>query len=168
MGCAFLKGDIFHEATSAGESNERVRAVAFGADTDGTLSRGIAVAFKSRWPDLARVFATHCEGGKMQLGDVFSWREGDLFVYALGLSSAGSKPKMSTLERSLAALLDRAERDDVQRVLLPRLGAGKVGLDWVRIKKSLTELGAKTPLNLVVFEQFIRNARPGVEAPTVS
>ncbi|MDF1562959.1 MAG: macro domain-containing protein [Deltaproteobacteria bacterium] len=157
MACSFIKGDIFDEATGEG-APEGPRGIAFGADCDGAMTTGIASAFQKRWPALGDAFAAHCATGKMQLGDVFTWRDGDLFVYALGVQRGSTKPRVSIFERALRALVTRASEDGVQRVLLPRIGAGKGGMDWIRVKRVITDVGQKTSLELVVFEQFIRQA----------
>lgn len=159
MPTTFLKGDILHEASEG----TGPRALAFGADCAGTMDAGIAVAIRQRWPALADAYRAHCSDAKFQLGDVFAWRpegEGDLVIYALGLQSGGAKPKLSAFERAARALVSRAEADGVQRVLLPRFGAGKDGLDWLRVKRILTDISRGQPVNLVVFEQFIRQAPP--------
>src|SRR5882672_10229960 len=108
------------------------------------MSAGIAVAVRQRWPEFADAYRAHCADNKFQLGDVFTWRpggEGDLVIYALGLQSGGAKPKISTLERATRAMIERAPADGVQAVLFPRIGAGKNGLDWLRVKRILTEIG---------------------------
>ncbi|WP_394834323.1 macro domain-containing protein [Pendulispora rubella] len=159
MPTTFLKGDILHEASEG----TGPRALAFGADCDGTMDTGIAVAVRQRWPAFAEAYRAHCAGGKFQLGDVFAWRpegESHLIVYAMGLQSAGAKPKISTFERAALAVVSRTEADGVQRVLLPRIGAGKNGLDWVRVKRILTEISRGKAANLVVYEQFVRQAPP--------
>ncbi len=156
MPATFVKGDLFEDAKDA----RPPRAFAFAADTSGAMDKGIAVAFKKRWPALADAFRAEAEGGKTQLGDVFSWREGDVVVYALAIHQGDKKPKVSTLVRALDAMLARAVADGVTRIALPRIGAGKGGIDPVRVKRVLTEAAEKSPVTLAVFEQFIRSAPP--------
>jgi len=93
----------------------------------------------------------------MQLGEVFGWREGDVIVYALAIQQGEKKPKVSTLARAVDAMLARAVADGASRIALPRIGAGKGGIDRVRVKRVLTEAGEKSPITLVVYEQFIRS-----------
>jgi O-acetyl-ADP-ribose deacetylase (regulator of RNase III) len=142
-----LKGDIFEDAAGAGS----LRAFAFGADCDGTMDEGIAVAFKKRWPAFAAAFAA----AHVEPGSVFAWREGEVAVYALGLR-AGKKPKVATLERAVRAMVEQAQKDGAKRVAIPRLGGGKSGLDATRVKRVLDEIGGGTEVALVVYEQFIR------------
>lgn len=143
MPTELVKGDLFEDTT---------KAFAFAADCEGTMNAGVAVAFKKRWPAFAEAFAK----AKLEPGDVFSWREGDVAVYALGLQRGGKKPKVSTLERALRAMVDRAVADGVTRIALPRIGGGKSGLDWTRVKRVLEELGGTTTLTIACYEQFIR------------
>lgn len=154
MPTTFVKGDLFEDAKDV----PAPKAFAFAADCSGSMDKGISVAFKKRWPALATAYAAKASGGKMQLGEVFRWAEGDVIVYALGLQQGDKKPKVSTLARAIDALLVQAATDGVTRIGLPRIGAGKGGIDRVRVKRVLTEAGDKSAISLVVFEQFVRAA----------
>ena len=48
----------------------------------------------------------------------------------------------------------------IERIGLPRIGAGLGGLDWMRVKRVLSEVGAETKVSLEVFEQFVRSRAP--------
>lgn len=156
MPVSFVKGDVLDEAAKA----EGPRALAFAADCAGTMDAGIAVAIRQRWPELAEAFRAHAASGKMQLGDVFTWKQDDLVVYALGIQKGGAKPKVSSVERALRAAIDRAVEDGISRLLLPRVGGGKTGLDWTRVKRVVVEVVGDTPIEVVVFEQFVRSGEP--------
>lgn len=150
MPTELVKGDIFED---------EARAFAFPADASGSMDAGIAVAFKKRWPALAEAFAARCEGGKLQVGDVFTWRGDGVVVYALALQKDGNKAKVSWFERAMQAMVEHASKDAVTRVALPRIGGAKVGLDPSRVKRVLTDVGGATTVHLVVYEQFVR-AKP--------
>lgn len=152
MPTQFLHGDLFDSANA----RSGPRALAFGADCDGTMNAGVAVAFRARFPAFAEAFAAHGASHAMQPGDVFAFREGETTIYALGIQHEGSRPKVSHLERAARKMLEQAQADGIPVIFLPRLGAGKSGLDWLRVKNLLTELGKRAPTELVVFEQFVR------------
>lgn len=154
MASTFLSGDIIHETI------ERVgpRALAFGADCSGSMSAGIAVALQKQWPAFAEAFSAHGSTGKMQVGDIFAWRDGDIAIYALGIQKGGAKPKFSSFERALNAAIEHAASGGIHALLLPRLASGKSGVDWTRAKKLLTEIGTGSTTQLIVFEKFVRNA----------
>ena len=146
MAVSFLKGDIL---AAAGEANAGKVAVAFPADCAGNMDKGFAVAVAKKWPAFAEAF----KGKKLEVGDVFEWNEGELFVYALGVEKGGGKPKLSWLERALRATVEKAQAREVQRLLLPRM----TGFDWTRVKRVVEELGKATAMQIVVFEQFVRD-----------
>lgn len=145
MPANFMKGDILEEA--AADSGKR--AIVFGAAT------GIATAVTKRWPALAAVLGD-AKGGTpkaIEPGEAFEWRDGELFVFVLGIQRGDGKPKVPWIERSLRKAIARAEEENIRRILVPRLGG-----DWTRMKKLLVEIGATTTIDLVVFEQFVRKS----------
>src|SRR5688572_29276397 len=99
MPTTFVKGDLFED----GADPSRPHAFAFAADCSGAMDKGIAIAFKKRWPELAEAYQAKAASETMQLGDVFVWREAPPqkgVVYALGISRGEKKPKVSTLARA--------------------------------------------------------------------
>ncbi len=152
MPTTFLSGDILEAAKERGGA----RALAFGTDCSGAMESGIAAACKTHFPSFAAAYRAHCESNSMQLGDVFEFDADGLTIYALGLQRGGAKPKFSTFERATASMLERATASNIHAILLPRLGGGKVGLDWTRVKKLLVDLGRGAKLQLIVFEKFVR------------
>jgi O-acetyl-ADP-ribose deacetylase (regulator of RNase III) len=149
MPTIFEKGDIFH--------TDGLRAYAQGCDCAGQMDKGVGVAFKKKWPLMYDEYRARCLDGGFRLGDVFAWNEGDEVVYNLGIQEQSTdKAKIAALTKSLATMTDLAEKAAIERVGLPRIGTGQGGLEWARVKKILSEVGQKTSVTLVVFEQFIR------------
>jgi O-acetyl-ADP-ribose deacetylase (regulator of RNase III) len=151
MAITFLVGDILDT-----HGHDLGRALAFSADCAGHMNEGIASALKKRWPALLEAYAKHCQGGKMQLGDVFAFAHGGTTFYALGLQKAGATTKFAAFERAMTTALAHASANNIQGILLPRVGSGKNGIDWTRAKKFLSEISAGSPIQLVVFEKFVR------------
>jgi O-acetyl-ADP-ribose deacetylase (regulator of RNase III) len=157
MPTSFVKGDIFQ--------TEGLRAYGQGCNIAGAMDTGVSVAFKKRWPRMFDEYRQRCEDGRFHLGDVFVWNEGDEVVYNLAIQQHWkAKSKVPALARALAKMVKLAEQAGIVRVGLPRLGAGLGGMDWRRVKSVLEEVGAETPVELVVFEQFIRADKPPPEA----
>jgi len=113
-----LKGDIFDEGRRANG-----RGLCLGADCAGTMSAGIAVAVRQRWPD-SRCLSSALPDNKFQLGDVsLAPRRGrDLVIYASRVSKSGGAkpryPRSSAEQRRLTrppaddqAVLSALERD---------------------------------------------------------
>jgi O-acetyl-ADP-ribose deacetylase (regulator of RNase III) len=149
MTASFVKGDLFR--------TEGIRAYGVGVNCAGSMDAGVAVAFKKRWPRMFEEYAARCADGRLHLGDVFVWSEGDEVVYSLAIQEHWkARSRLPAFARALRKMVKLAEHAGVERVGLPRIGAGLGGLDWRRVKSITEEVGAETPVELVVFEQFVR------------
>ncbi len=149
MPANFVKGDLF--------GTEGLRAYALGSNARGTMDRGVAVAFKKRWPKLATELGTRAAKGGLALGDVVTFSEGDKTVYALILQEdEAKKAKLASLTKAVNKLVELAEQSGIAKVGLFHPGTGKAGLEWQRVKRILQEIGERTEVTLVVFEQFVR------------
>jgi O-acetyl-ADP-ribose deacetylase (regulator of RNase III) len=149
MPTTFVKGDLFN--------TDGLSAFAHGVNCAGAMDAGVAVAFKKRWPRMFEEYATRCADGRFHLGDVFVWNEGAAVVYNLATQEHWkTRAKSPALARALRKTVALATASGIERVGLPRIGAGLGGLDWPRVKAILNEVGGETTVTLVVFEQFIR------------
>lgn len=145
----FVKGDIF--------ATEGLRAFGHGCNCAGAMGAGIAIEFRRRWPRMYEEYAARCADGRFGLGDVFVWTEGDATVYNLGTQEHWrKKAQLPALAKALRRMVEMASLAGIERVGLPRIGAGLGGLDWMRVKRVLGEVGAETKVTLTVFEQFVR------------
>ena len=159
MPTLFTKGDLF--------ATEDLSAFAHGCNCAGAMSAGIAVAFRSRWPAMFEEYKARCDDRRFNLGDVFVWSDGEATIYNLATQEHWKKKaKYPALGASLGKMIELATAGGVTRIGLPRIGAGLGGLDWARVKRMLVEIGEKTPITLVVFDQFVRTkADAGDPAP---
>lgn len=149
MPATFTKGDLFN--------TEGLHAYALASNARGTMDRGVAVAFKKRWPKLATALSSRATEGALALGDVVAFSEGDESVYALILQEDETKKaKLASLTKSVKKLVELAAQAGIARVGLFHPGTGKAGLEWPRVKRILQEIGEGTEVTLVIFEQFIR------------
>jgi O-acetyl-ADP-ribose deacetylase (regulator of RNase III) len=145
MPTAIVSGDIFETPD--------IHAYAFGANTDGTMDVGIAIAMKKRWPALADAYQARCADDKFSLGDVFVWSEGEVTVFALGIARGDKKPSISALTHSVRRMLALAAEAKIKRIGMARI----VGVDWTRARKMLGEITVNHSVRVDVFEQFVRN-----------
>jgi O-acetyl-ADP-ribose deacetylase (regulator of RNase III) len=146
MPISFVKGDIF--------ATDDIQAYAFGANVDGTMDAGVAIAVKKRWPGMAEAFAQQAAGGKLSLGETFVWSEGEVTLFALGIAQGEKKPSFSALARALKHMLQLAAANKLKRIGVSRIA----GVDWTRARKMLAEVTVGQAVRLDVFEQFVRHA----------
>jgi O-acetyl-ADP-ribose deacetylase (regulator of RNase III) len=152
MSTTFVKGDLFE--------TPEIRAYAHTVNCAGTMDAGVAIAFKKRWPRMFEDYQLRCKDRRLALGDVFVWNEDDVVVYNLATQQSWrARSKLPALSRAVKKMLDLAAAAGVKKIGLPRIGTGLGGFDWKRVRSILEEHGAGSPVELVVFEQFIRAGR---------
>lgn len=151
MPTAIVSGDIFETPD--------IRAYAFGANTNGTMDVGIAIAMKKRWPGLAEAFQVRCADNELELGDVFVWSEGDVTVFALGITRGEKKASIRALTHTVRRMLALAAEAKIKRIGMARIA----GVDWTRARKLLGEITVNHSVRLDVFEKFVRG-QPTVPA----
>jgi O-acetyl-ADP-ribose deacetylase (regulator of RNase III) len=121
------------------------------------MGAGIAIEFKRRWPAMYEEYAARCADGRFGLGDVFVWTEGPVTLYNLGTQAHWrKKAQLPALAKALRKMVELAAHAGIERIGLPRIGAGLGGLDWMRVKRVMSDVGEETKVTLTVFEQFVR------------
>ena len=53
-------------------------------------------------------------------------------------------------------MVELAELENIQNIGLPKIGAGLGGLDWQQVKSMLIEIGKNTSVDLIVYENFLK------------
>jgi O-acetyl-ADP-ribose deacetylase (regulator of RNase III) len=146
MPATFLAGDLFHA---------NLPALAHGCNCAGAMGKGIAVEFRARFPRMYAEYKQRCLSKRLQPGDVFEWREGDVTIFNLGTQKTWRSPAtLATIETSVREMVRLAEAANLAKVGLPRIGAGLGGLSWSEVRTLLATVGASTIVELVVFEDF--------------
>ena len=124
------KGDIFRI--------DGVSSYAHGCNCAGAMGKGIAVQFKSKYPDMYLEYKQLCKENKFCPGDVFDYDYGNGHIYNLGTQATWrTRAKIEYIEKALIQMLELAKRDNVTAIALPAIGAGLGGLKWDDVKAIL-------------------------------
>lgn len=149
MPVIFTKGDLLQ--------TPGLHAFAHGCDLSGAMGSGLSLAFKKRWPAMFAEVQAHIAARRPQIGDLLAWTDGTDTVYSLMLQdSPEKKAKLTAFDRATQAMVKAATEAKIEQIGMGRIGAGPAGLDWLRVKRVLTERTEGAPVTVNVFEQFIR------------
>ena len=142
------KGDIF--------SISGVSSYAHGCNCAGAMGKGIALQFRSKYPEMYSEYKTMCEEGIYKPGDVFDYNYGDGHIYNLATQATWrTKAKIKYIEQSVKTMLELAMRDNVTKIAIPAIGAGLGGLKWDEVKDVLNRVSADYPaIELYVVETY--------------
>lgn len=155
MGINFCRGDIF-------ETEENI-ALAHGCNCAGAMGKGIAVAFKDRWPEMYQTYKGQCATGEFSPGDVFVWRDpdSDRIIFNLGTQRTWrTKALIEDIETSVENMLQRASELEVTYIAMPLIGAGLGRLPDEKVKEVLVAHSRIFPIQLIVCEQYEQGKQP--------
>lgn len=134
-----------------------VKNYAHGCNCAGAMGKGIALQFKVKYPQMYEQYKVLCHEGKYVLGDVFSYFYGDGYIYNLGTQYTWrTKANIDAIEKSVEKMLMLAIQDHVEKIAMPKIGAGLGGLNWLTVKESIERISDKYPqVELVIVENYV-------------
>lgn len=148
MPVAFEAGDLF--------ATPDVVAFAHGCNCAGAMGKGIAVAFKKRWPAMYDEYRRRCKANEFELGDVFAWVDGKYTVFNLGTQRTWrTKAELGAIKKALGEMIRIAEEKQIEQIALPRIGAGLGGVEWADVKQAIITIASQTDVLLRVCETFV-------------
>lgn len=142
------EGDIFKV--------DGVTSYAHGCNCAGAMGKGIAVQFKTKFPEMYKTYKQMCKTGTYQPGDVYDFDYGKGHVYNLGTQVSWKTPaKLEYIQKALTNMLLCAERYNVKAIAMPAIGTGLGGLKWDDVKKEIENASQKHPnIDLYVVESY--------------
>lgn len=137
---------------------EDVEALVNTVNCVGIMGRGIALQFKTAFPENFRVYAAACGREEVQPGRMFVYQTGRLSNprYIINFPTKRhwrGKSRMADIESGLRALAQEIRDRDIHSIAIPPLGSGLGGLDWTQVRPRVEEaLGGFTDRRIIVFE----------------
>jgi O-acetyl-ADP-ribose deacetylase (regulator of RNase III) len=117
-----LEGDLL-------KSN--MHALVNTVNTVGVMGKGVALAFKNRYPDMYRDYVKRCERGEVRLGEPYVYHAADhLIVNFPTKQHWRSVSRLSDIEAGLDYLEDHYKEWQIRSLAVPPLGCGNGQLEW--------------------------------------
>jgi O-acetyl-ADP-ribose deacetylase (regulator of RNase III) len=107
----------------------------------GVMSKGIALAFKRRFPDMFADYAERCQRGEVHLGELYLYR-GPSLPSILNFPTKAhwrSPAKLEDIVAGLAYLETHYQEWGITSLAVPALGCGAGQLDWVAVRPILVD-----------------------------
>lgn len=145
----FSQGDIF--------SIPDVFNYAHGCNCAGAMGKGIALQFKEKFPQMYKEYKQLCKSDNFKVGNVFLYKTEDGWVFNLGTQESWKrKAELKYIEQSIESMFLLAEQNHIDKIALPRIGAGLGGLDWRIIKQVIEKKAQKYPnIDLFIVENYV-------------
>jgi O-acetyl-ADP-ribose deacetylase (regulator of RNase III) len=153
MPITYVEGDLFANA-------HRAAALAHGCNCQGSMGAGIAVGFRQRYPEMYEQYRAMCKATPraFEPGDCFLFKAdaGRPWVFNLATQENYWRDRATyeAVEASLTRMRETADAEGVTSIALPRVGAGKGGLSWRKVKAVIERVFAGWPGTLFVYEEY--------------
>lgn len=140
----FIEGDLFDQPADI-----RINTV----NCVGVMGKGVALAFKERYPLMFDDYRKACNRGEVQPGRLHTWDspEGTTVVNFPTKRHWRQKSRYDDVEDGLRALHDYLKNRGTVRVTLPALGCGHGGLDWDRVLELIRDHLSDLEAEIYVF-----------------
>ena len=153
MPIRYVKGDLF-------ANSHHAAAFAHGCNCQGSMGAGIAVGFRQRYPEMFRQFRAMCKASPRQFhpGDCFLYKDdGRPWVFNLATQEDywRSRATYEAIETALTRMRQQADAEGVTSIAMPRVGAGKGGLSWKKVKVVIERVFADWSGALIVYEEYV-------------
>lgn len=155
-----VQGDIF---------NAKTEAIVNPVNCVGVMGKGLALAFKQRYPDNYAAYRKACQTHELQIGRIFTYRlkgdgEGKLH-YIINFPTKDhwrDASKVSYIEQGLDALARTIEEIPIHSIAIPPLGCGLGGLSWDIVRPLVIKRLESLDCAIYLYDKFhaINRTRP--------
>jgi O-acetyl-ADP-ribose deacetylase (regulator of RNase III) len=127
-------------------------------NTVDVMGKGIALQFKKAFPDNFKAYEKACRLKEIAVGKLFVTRDrnlhsGEKIIINFPTKKDWRRPsEYSYIEDGLDDFLRVIEKEGIQSVALPPLGAGNGGLEWEKVKRILERKLSAVNIDIYVYE----------------
>lgn len=124
----------------------------------GIMGKGIAFAFKQRFPKMFKEYAEKCKKKEVKTGEPYLYKESDnVWVLNFPTKNHWKNPsKLDWIESGLKYLSERITEWKIKSIAFPPLGCGNGGLEWNAVKPLIEKYLKNCDIPVEIYEPFTR------------
>lgn len=139
----YIEGDIF-------ESPAQV--IVNPVNTVGVMGKGLALAFKKRYPRAFERYKIACEKHLLTIGKLMLFYEPDYWLLMFPTKENWRNPsKLEYIEKGLEKFVCSYAEKSITSVAFPRLGCGNGELKWDDVKLLMEKYLGNLPINVYIY-----------------
>ena len=125
-------GDIF---------NTECEALVNPVNIKGVMGKGLALAFKTKYPAHFANYQRACKSGEMTTDKVLAYQEinGPMIICLATKADWRDSSKLEYVSAGLDDLANQIKALGIRSVAIPKLGCGLGGLDWGKVRPLIVE-----------------------------
>jgi O-acetyl-ADP-ribose deacetylase (regulator of RNase III) len=148
----YLKGDMF---------NSPAQVLVNTVNVVGVMGKGVALEFKSRYPDMFKQYQKICEDKSLDIGKLFLWKKSDKWVLLFPTKKHWKNPsKLEFIQAGLEKFKTNWYKMGIESIAFPRLGCGNGGLDWNDVRPMMEQYLKPLPIKIYIYVDNYGNMTP--------
>lgn len=139
----YQKGDIF-------ESEAQV--IVNTVNCKGIMGKGLALAFKERYPDMFAAYQADCKSGKLRIGRPTLYKKSSPWILNFPTKDHWRFPsKLEYLEKGLEFLVAHYQKVGITSIAFPKLGAQNGKLSWDEVGPLMAKYLSQLDVDVYIF-----------------
>lgn len=130
----FIRGDILQAKT---------QAIVNPVNTVGVMGKGLALAFKNKYPDMYETYKHMCIDKKLIVGTLYIYSTGDIPAFVINLPTKTEfklPSRLDYIEQGVYKLAQYIRHRNIQSITIPALGCGCGKLQWKDVQEILISI----------------------------
>lgn len=139
----YCKGDIF-------DSNAQV--IVNTVNCKGVMGKGLALAFKQRYPDMFAVYQQECKTGKLRIGRPTLYQKSTPWILNFPTKDNWkANSKIEYLEKGLEYFAANYKKAGIKSIAFPKLGAQNGKLSWDDVGPLMVKYLSKLDIDVYIY-----------------
>ncbi len=140
----FVSGNLF---------DSKAQALVNTVNCVGVMGKGIALAFKERFPKMFEDYRRRCEKEEVQPGVLMIYKDTEPWVINFPTKRHWrGNSRIEDIEAGLVTLVARTKEWGLRSLALPALGCGHGGLNWADVRPLIERYLTELDIDIEVYE----------------
>lgn len=127
-------------------------------NTVGVMGKGIALAFKKKYPDMFNKYRELCKNKQFDMGQLWLYKTPDKWILNFPTKRDWrQKSQLEDIEKGLQKFVAEYEQMEITSISFPMLGCGSGGLNWEsQVRPLMEQYLAALPIAVYVHVYDVR------------
>ncbi len=133
--------------------DSQAQTVVNTVNTVGVMGKGLAHAFREKYPEMFKAYKKLCENNQFSVGQLWLWRGANQWVLNFPTKEHWRYPsKLAYIEAGLAKFVANYESRGIREISFPRLGCGNGGLNWEDVRPLMERYLGDLPIPIYIHD----------------
>jgi O-acetyl-ADP-ribose deacetylase (regulator of RNase III) len=139
----YERGNIF---------DSKAHVIVNTVNCDGYMGKGLALAFKQRYPEMFSVYQQECKTGKLRIGRPILYQESIPWILNFPTKYHWRFPsKLEYLEKGLEFLVANYKKVGIKSIAFPKLGTQNGKLSWDEVGPLMAKYLSQLDIDVYIY-----------------